>query len=245
MEHSEVIQLVAISGSMSCCVWMSRPQTQLQTPSQGSFYRTVGLWGTFIAPFASASECRHGAALSGSRGNHWRVCWALSTVWWFPRWVWWTRIHTDGVSAWPLSPCTALCRTVLNTLLTDTRIWTVNRSRCAVEQWPVCSWRCALWGVSVPTLHTVSCWGGGSVQTYCHCTSYQSGYRPAVMQHRRWPKPWHSWQKWPSVNRIRRCQVLCCYHVSRPGLLNEHWLSQSVRMQRHKLGAMPTLHADF
>jgi hypothetical protein len=86
-----------------------------------------------------------------------------------------------------------------------------------------------------PSLLSVG-WGGGSVQASFHCKSYQSDYRPAVMQRRWWPKPWHSWKQWPSVNYIRRCQILCCYRVGRPGLLSEHWSKQSVRMQRYSWG---------
>jgi hypothetical protein len=137
-------------------------------------------------------------------------------------------------------------------VLTDKRIWTVSRSRCAAEQGPVCAagvrdgvrYELCQSQHCTPSLLSVG-WGGGSVQASFHCKSYQSDYRPAVMQRRWWPKPWHSWKKWPSVNCIRWCQILCCYRVGRLGLLNEHRPRQSVGMQRNKLGAIANLDAEF
>ena len=35
---------------------------------------------------------------------------------------------------------------------------------------------------------------------------------------------------------IIQYQILCCYRVSRPGLLNEQWLRRTVRVDREKLG---------
>ena len=44
---------------------------------------------------------------------------------------------------------------------------------------------------------------------------------------------------------IVRYQILCCYRVSRPGLLNERLPRQSVWMRKTQAGAISTLHAEF
>jgi hypothetical protein len=44
---------------------------------------------------------------------------------------------------------------------------------------------------------------------------------------------------------ITQYQILCCYRVSRRGLLNEQWPRELVRVDRGMLGAMVNLGAVF
>jgi hypothetical protein len=136
MQLPEHIQTVAATDCTSSCVCISRRYRHICRCLDA-----VAVSESLLVLCASATECRHGAALHGSRGNHWRVCCTLSTVSLVSRGggVVNQNVNGRGQCVAAITMHGTATGQSWTALLIDKLIWTVSRSRCAVEQWPVCA----------------------------------------------------------------------------------------------------------
>ena len=142
------------------------------------------------------------------------LLWCSALSWWH-MWVWWTRTHMNMVSAWPVSSYWAL---LWSTVLIDIDkccghdklTWTVSCISHNISHPPCCKLAQVVALSSPPFTVKLLVWLPSSCNAAPLIAAATTQLKEVAFS-----------------QPITQYHILCCYRVSRPGLLNGQWQKES------------------